>query len=68
MWLATYAAMLARKSHWSLDYILWELPYAIGLQIEQVYLRCEGVWIVPVKPPAPPVTDDGLDALLTDIP
>ena len=65
MWLASYLATLAKNTGWESHYILWELDYVAGLQLEHSYLRANDVWTIPVQPPKPPVTDDGIDDLLS---
>jgi hypothetical protein len=59
---------LAERTDWSRDFILWELPFITGLGLQLTYLRKDGAWCVPIEPPKPPVTDAGVDDLLTPPP
>lgn len=68
MWLASYVATLAKNTAWTHAFILWELSYLAGLQLEHSYLRAMDVWTIPVQPPKPPVTDAGVDDLLKEEP
>ena len=69
MWLASYAATLAQHfPAWTPHHILFGLSYLEGCVHEHTILRRARIWTVPVKPPAPRVGDDGVDALLTDEP
>lgn len=58
MWLASYAAMLAKEFKWPLRFILWELPLPIGLQMQMALLHGKRVWTVPIEAPGAEVTDD----------
>lgn len=64
MWLASYLAALAESTGWQMSYLLWSLPFSVGLQLRHAYTIREGHWTIPVQPPEPPVTDDGIDDLL----
>ena len=54
-----YITSVARISGWALDFILWELPYAAGLQMMHAEARYQGEEVEFVTPRAE-VPDGGM--------
>ncbi len=61
-----YVSGIARVSGWPLEYILWRLPYAAGLQMMHAEARYQGqeVEFVHARTTAP---DDGMKRAFTQL-
>lgn len=62
--IACYTGLLAKTYGWTVEYILWDLPYSIGRQLQHFAFRSEGTVTVKREEMGPPVSNEDFDAVL----
>lgn len=68
-WLDLYVLMLAdisRKAgwNWSREYILWELPFSVGMRLRSTNLFVRGHWTIRREKPIALPTPEDIAAIL----
>lgn len=66
VWLASYAAMLAKAFKTTPEHVMWHVRLDRGLLYQQALLRAQDVWIVPPIAPEAEATEADFDVLLAD--